>query len=180
MWVCERESVCLSMHSGSVWLAMCMGRQPICVGLSVGLMREKGVCMRVCVRVQTPKPCQRVMGECVWETERGTRSCKVKSLPVHVTSWWRERSPPSFSPSVLHSFVLDFFPANAAVVSTLPKSHSHRLPLPSPKAGWEKICHLHHCGISALYGLSKSGSAEREGFAAEKGKGLEMRVESPV
>lgn len=78
--------------------------------------------------------------------------------------------PPSFSPSVLRSFVLDVFPGNAAVVSTLPKSHSQRLPLPSPKAGWEKICHLHHCGISALYSLSKSGSTEREGFETEKEK----------
>lgn len=168
--MCECASVCLSMHSRSVWLAMCMGRQPICVGLSMGSMREKGVWMRVCARTNAKalSESNERVGKCVWETERGTRSCKVKSLPVHVTSWWRERSPPSFSPSVLRSFVLDVFPGNAAVVSTLPKSHSHRLPLPSPKAGWEKICHLHHCGISALYGLSKSGSAEREGFETEK------------
>ncbi len=178
--MCECASVCLSMHSCSVWLAMCMGRRPICVGLSMGLMRENGVWMRVCARVQTPKPCQRVMRE--WESVFG----KQREGLGHVR--WNHclcmllhdegNAPlPLFLP---WSFVLDVFPGNAAVVSTFPKSHSHRLPLPSPKAGWEKICHLHHCGILALYGLSKSGSAEREGFETEQGKGLEMRVESPV
>lgn len=67
---------------------MCMGRQPICVGLSMGSMREKGVWMRVRARTNAKalSESNERVGECVWETERGTRSCKVKSLPVHVTS----------------------------------------------------------------------------------------------
>lgn len=176
--MCERACVCPCTQALSDWPCAWADSPSVLACLWGRRGKRRSGC--VCVCVQMPKPCQRVMGECVWETESGTRSCKVKSLPVHVTSWWREHSPPSFSPLVLRSFILDVFPGNAAVVSTLPKSHSHRLPLPSPKAAWEKICHLHHCGISALYELSKSGSAEREGFATEKENGLEMRVERPV
>ncbi len=140
VWVCECVSVhalmlCLIGHVHGLTAHLCW----LVYGVDEG-KRGLDACVCACTNAKALSESNERVGECVWETERGTRSCKVKSLPVHVTSWWRERSPPSF-----FSLGLSFWTSSQEMLPLSPLSQSPTAidyPCPVPKQAGKKsaIC----------------------------------------